>query len=120
MSVIQFTEPVVKHTTVTVQNVMIGKRQLTQRVFKQIKRESIFNPNIANKLQGDAWGYVNYFWKGDGELKYFKSKHILWITEDGELRRDLIVNKLSHWYGDFNEFAALYLITELPQLYIAV
>jgi len=116
MGVIQFTEPAVKQTTVTVQNVMIGKRQLTQRVFKQILHQEIFDEE-SNTLQGDAWGYVNYFWKG---ASGHNNKHILWITSGGELRRHLVIKDLEYWKGHKYEHAAIYLITKLPQLFIAV
>ena len=115
MSVIQFTEPEVKQTTVTVQNVMIGKRQLTQRVFKQIREAEIFGKE-ANTLNGEAWGYVNYFWKG---CSGYGCKHILWITFDGELRRCKIDKQRESWRGHKHEYAALFLLN-LPQLYIAV
>jgi hypothetical protein len=82
MSAIQFTEPSVKHTTVSVQNVYIGKRQLTQRVFKQIQHETLINKD--GTLRGEPWGYVNYYW----EHHYpYKPDHILWVTPQGELRR---------------------------------
>lgn len=75
-------------TQVTVQNVIIGKRQLTQRVFKQIQIEKVFNV-FTGGLKGEVWGYVNYFWK-ENESRKDHVKHILWVTQQGELRRDFI------------------------------
>lgn len=124
MGAIQIKEPSVKTTTVTVQNVMIGKRQLTQRVFKQIIEEDIFGDE-PNSLKGEAWGFVNY----DVNDNY---KHILWVNKDGELRRCYVHknNKSNgfeeNWYvktfwdGKINEHAAKYLVEQLPQLFIAV
>lgn len=81
MNSVQFTEPTVKHTTVSVQNVFIGKRQLTQRVFKQIQHERLIDKE--GNLRGEPWGYVNYFWENVAD----ETKHILWVTLKGELRR---------------------------------
>lgn len=81
----------VSETQVTVQNVVIGKRQLTQRVFKQIQSERFFN-GYTGELKGEVWGYVNYFWK-DNQQHSDESKHILWVTSQGELRRAFI-NKM--------------------------
>ena len=118
MSNIQFTQPSIKQTTVTVQNVIIGKRQLTQRVFKQILEREIFG-NEANSLNGEAWGYVNYFWKGCVGGNYYR-RHILWVTPEGELRRYLLINDHEYWKDHKHEYAAIYLLTKLPQLFIAV
>jgi len=82
------TNPTVRETQVTVKNVMIGKRQLTQRVFKQIQYEE-FLDIYDGKPKGEVWGYVNYFWKENDHLKN-NSKHVLWVTHDGELRRAFI------------------------------
>lgn len=78
----------VTETKVTVQNVIIGKRQLTQRVFKQILSERFFN-GYTGELKGEVWGYVNYFWKENQEYSD-KCKHVIWVTSQGELRRDFI------------------------------
>ena len=107
-------QAVIKETTVTVKNIIIGKRQLTQRVFKQIQEEYIVN-ELTGELKGEAWGYVNYFWK---KFPKDNHRHILWINENGELRRCLLP-----CYGFENkiyEHAYRYLLTKLPQLYIAV
>jgi len=81
-------KPVINETKVTVQNVMIGKRQLTQRVFRQIHQEKFLNL-YDGTLKGDIWGYVNYFWKDNKHLEG-KCKHVLWVTKKGELRRAFI------------------------------
>jgi hypothetical protein len=91
-------KPVINETKVTVQNVMIGKRQLTQRVFRQIQQEKFLNL-YDGILKGDIWGYVNYFWKDNRHLEG-KCKHILWVTENGELRRAFI-NKDSFYSDPF-------------------
>ena len=113
---VQFTEPVVKQITVTIKNVIIGKRQLTQRVFKQILERDIFGEE-ANTLNGEAWGFVNYFWKG---CTGYGRKHILWVTPDGQLRRYLLTNSFKYWKGHVHEQAARYLLSEMTQLYIAI
>lgn len=125
---LSFKEPIVKQTTVTVQNVMIGNRQLTQRVFKQIIEEDIFGEE-PNSLKGEAWGFVNYFvesrmnvWK----ISFNRYKHILWV-KNGQLRRCYVhKNYLEnddgtkrYWTDNIHEYAAIYLL-KLPQLFIAV
>ena len=123
----QVKEPTVKTTTVSVKNVMIGKRQLTLRVFKQIIDESIFG-NEPNELKGEAWGFVNYLVDGYNN----QYKHILWVNENGDLRRcyvhrnfmiscnDGTDKKKAYWSGHKHEQAAINLVIKLPQLFIAV
>ena len=123
MEAIQIKTPVVKQTTVSVQNVMIGKRQLTQRVFKQIITEDIFGKE-ENSLKGEAWGFVNY------DVKEHSHKHILWINKKGNLRRCLIrknwewdyehPGEKGWWDDSYNEHVAKYLLEQIPQLFIAV
>ena len=108
----------VKEVSVTVQNVVIGKRQLTQRVFKQIQVAPIFDRD-SEDLKGEAWGYVNYFWP-DNEYRRHQYKHILWVNKNGELRRCFVEREFSWWKGNKCEHAVIYLLTKLPQLYIAV
>ena len=127
MENVQIKTPTVKQTTVSVQNVMIGKRQLTLRVFKQILEEDIFGDE-PNSLKGEAWGFINYLVND----YYSKFKHILWVTKEGELRRCYIHRnymvyisddsneKKPYWKGHKHEHAAIFLVKKLPQLFIAV
>jgi hypothetical protein len=122
MNAIQIKTPTVKTTTVSVKNVMIGKRQLTQRVFNQIINEDIFDVEKPETLKGDAWGFVNYQQGGYHNLNDYK--HILWVNKKGELRK-CYVEKIhpqycNPWEGSTHEQAATYLVTKLPQLFIAV
>ena len=107
----------VTETTVSVKVVKIGKRQLTQRVFKQIPREEIIDQKTCS-LKGIAWGHVNYFWSS--EYHSF-SKHILWVNNKGELRRCYVVNDSVYWREhpcmDCKQLA--HDLLALPQLYIA-
>ena len=107
----------VTETSVSVQVVKIGKRQLTQRVFKQIQREEIINHKTCS-LKGTAWGYVNYFW--NTEYHAF-SKHILWVNDKEELRRSYVMNDSIYWKEHPCEKCRELAIDllRLPQLYIA-
>lgn len=111
-------ESTIKEVKVTVKNVIIGKRQLTQRVFKQIQRQGILNKKTG-ELNGHAWGYVNYFWS-DNSYCSDNYLHILWVNSQGELRRSMVPKYRWGYECEKCEHAHKYLITKLPQLYIAV
>ena len=105
-------------TTVSVQVVKIGKRQLTQRVFRQIHRYEIIDTKTCS-LRGTPWGHVNYFWPG--EYHDVHSRHILWVNNKGELRRCYVINDFIWWNQhvcDVCGHLALDLLI-FPQLHIA-
>jgi hypothetical protein len=51
--------------TIAVKVIRLGKRQLTQAVFKQLPTRHIINPEKFT-LRGKPWGVVNYHWDGCG------------------------------------------------------
>jgi hypothetical protein len=57
--------------TVTIQAMKVGKRQMTQSIFRQLPEERIVDDeNIV--LTGTPWGWVNYHWSGvDHRAKHF-------------------------------------------------
>jgi len=117
MEAVTIKQALIKETKVTVKNVVIGKRQLTQRVFRQIIEEYIVDESTG-ELRGDAWGYVNYFWRACGKYADHSTNHILWINKNGELRRCLL--RTYNYKGKIYEHTYRYLLTKLQQLYIAV
>jgi hypothetical protein len=111
------TEASITETTVSVQVVKIGKRQLTQRVFRQIHRQQIIDHKTCS-LKGIPWGHVNYFWSSE----YHTGKdHILWVNDKGELRRCYVINDYSYWATHHCHSCKklAFDLLELPQLYIA-
>ena len=74
---------------VTLKALKIGKKQMTQSVFRQLMDES---PMDLDKmaLRGTIWGQVNYYWKDCHVNDYGSSRHdhvhIVWQL-GGELRR---------------------------------
>lgn len=79
-------ETIVFKSQVSVKTVDLQKRNLTQRLFKQIEIEKCFD-EFTGQLNGTLWGYINYFW---GKEKSFKSSeyvHVLWVNKKNDLRR---------------------------------
>ncbi len=109
---------IIKEVKVTVKNVIIGKRQLTQRVFRQIQVAEVVDWKTG-KLKGQIWGYINYFWP-DNKFYKHHHRHLLWVTNTGEMRRCYLEASLKSW--DNHKYANLIksILTIIPQLYIAV
>ncbi len=61
----------IRTTTIEVQAIRIGERQMTLAVYRQIPKRSAFDDGI---LFGDVWGRVNYYW-GDCSEDHL---HIVW------------------------------------------
>ena len=80
--VITTNDVTIKQEVVEVKVLKIGKRQVTQAVFKQLLKEPIIDPNTG-ELLGEAWGSVNYH--PDCTLSG-KHVHVVW-RKGNELRR---------------------------------
>lgn len=69
--------------TVTVQVLTIGKKQVTQTLYRQLVEENVID-DATGKLKGDVWGWVNMH---VGECDEKKNHlHVIWERE-GQLRR---------------------------------
>lgn len=74
----------IQTATITIQTMVIGKRQVTLSVFRQLP-EADYLDNETGEANGTAWGTVNYYW-GDQDRDDI---HVVW--QDGErLCRDLV------------------------------
>src|SRR5262249_15538448 len=81
--------------TLPVKTMRLGKRQITQAVFRQLVREQIVDPETL-ELRGQPWGNVRYFWapcpydfegtSGAGQGYWDEHLHVVW-QRDGLLRR---------------------------------
>lgn len=98
-SVIRIDAASVATISVTIQALKIGRKQMTQSVFRQLKDEAPYD--LENlKLKGVVWGWVNYHW-GICEVRY-GHRHLVWQLGD-ELRRATVVRDLS--YGDYSHIS---------------
>lgn len=75
----------IKTATVEVKALVIGGKQVTLSVFRQLIKAPVVGD--GNRLLGTVWGHVNYFW---GECKP-DHLHIVWQKGD-ELRRACVLN----------------------------
>jgi len=96
-------------TTVSVKTILIGNRQLTQRVFRQILEEDIIDEKSMT-LKGIPWGWVHYFWEDSHKGK--NEKHVIWLNNNKELRRSYIqleniTKKFDQIFNDFLNAATL-------------
>lgn len=60
--------------TITIKTIRVGKRQLTQSVFRQLPRVDLLDEQTA-KLNGDVWGWVNYYWGQEQGGTHFVLQH---------------------------------------------
>lgn len=132
-------QPHIETLQVSVQVVRIGQKQMTQAVFRQLKKENLVNLETF-ALRGIPWGRVHYFWEDCGfstlERRYQRWEcrhyHVVWQLGQ-ELRRCCfpVDWKRSYWVdrvipdgvGFFEEAVwqeHVETIEALPQLFIAV
>lgn len=72
---------------VDVHAIRVGRKQMTQAVFRQLLPEHPFDFE-KEELRGDLWGTVNYFWKGCDEDRGYETSHLHLVWQrDNELRR---------------------------------
>ena len=124
----------IETVSISARVIRIGKRQMTQAVFRQLELEQLYDSSIE-KVKGVVWGRVNYFWDGcsHGYRGHEYSSlgdrvhlHILWQKGE-ELRRDC-VPKPDTWVGNTEEDRVLHIqhvefykaLLVAPQLFIAV
>lgn len=69
--------------SVTVQVLTIGKRQVTQALYRQLVDENVIDQDTGN-LKGEVWGWVNMHVGECNEKK--PHLHVIW-ERDGSLRR---------------------------------
>lgn len=72
----------IKTCSVEIRALVIGKKQMTLSVFRQLPSRHIIEPGVG--LRGEPWGLVNYFWDGCGESE--KHLHVVHVM-DGSLFR---------------------------------
>lgn len=106
----QTTVPVEQATkqerSVTVQVLTIGKRQVTQALYRQLVDENVIDYDTGN-LKGEVWGWVNMHVGECDEKK--PHLHTIW-ERDGQLRRACAYEQCweSAYYGELRrEFAYL-------------
>jgi hypothetical protein len=113
----QTNDVTVKRLDVSVSTIMLGSRQMTKGVFRQIKEECIFNEYGIPK--GGILGYINYFWD---EVYSYKDDHIhiIWQTPNGKLRRDFVKQPDDKFWVShpFHTQVRKLFLTELEQIYI--
>jgi hypothetical protein len=78
-----------KTASIEIKALMVNNRQLTLSTFRQIPEKEIIDYDTVT-LKGIPWGYVNYFWKDNGNET--DCWHIVW-QEGAELRRCIILKK---------------------------
>jgi hypothetical protein len=88
-------EAAVHTTEVSIQVLKVGKKQVTMGLFRQLPQRSL-TAYPRPEFVGEPWGYVNYWWDGDGRQDFTYSNpapltalHIVWTTE-GRLYRDVV------------------------------
>lgn len=103
----------IKQAVVEIKVLKIGNKQVTQAVFKQLLEEHIIDPDTG-KLQGDAWGRVNYH--ANCEHLPREHVHVVWQKGD-ELRRAaeaIGTNRgYARWREDVRLWSYQYVITRI-------
>ena len=83
--------------TITVREVKVDGKSMTQKTFRQIPEEPIIDTSTYT-LKGVPWGFINYFWVDNKDQKGKNTKHILWQKGE-ELRRCFINGYYNDEFG---------------------
>lgn len=78
--VIKASEASITTATIEIKALTIGKRQVTQAVFKQFLNGDVLCPKTC-ELVGTPWGTVNYHGTGDCVLARGEHLHVVWQHE---------------------------------------
>jgi hypothetical protein len=81
---VDFQDIKVETVKVTLKAMVIGPRQMTQSIFKQLVNEDILDQD-ALTLRGQPWGYVNYLVNESPDV----ARYIVW-QKGSELRRCIV------------------------------
>lgn len=88
-------EAAIHTTTITIRALQVGKKQMTQSVFRQLPWAELVD-DVEVKLNGVVWGHVNYRW---GEID--AGCHNFVFQKGGELYRcDFLVRSAPYQYYD--------------------
>jgi hypothetical protein len=73
----------IQTATVSVKTLVLGKKQMTLSVFRQLPRRHIIDMDEDDMLclLGEPWGLVNYFWDGCGYRVHDRPAehlHVIW------------------------------------------
>ena len=79
-------EATIQTVQVEIQTLKVGK-QVTMGLFRQLPLKELVDPRTL-KLAGVPWGYVHYWWDGDGAEARLRGKmlHVVW-QEGNALQR---------------------------------
>ena len=88
-------EATIKRATVEIKTLTVSGKQVTQAVFRQIRREPLIDWE-TRELRGVPWGQVNYHadcrdttYHEHLNLRLFDHLHVVWVHGE-ELRQDVI------------------------------
>jgi hypothetical protein len=83
-------EATVQTAQVEISVIKVGKRQVTQAMFRQIPYASLIDHETLT-LRGTPWGYVRYWWDGchPGSSYGQEGLHVLW--QDGAVLRRAVI-----------------------------
>jgi hypothetical protein len=87
-------EAAISTVAVQLKTVIIGKKQMTLSVFRQIKYEQILTDEGV--LKGHLWGHVNYWKDRNYDREWL---HVLW-QKGNELRRSI-----TYYHFDQNQYS---------------
>jgi hypothetical protein len=85
-------EATVQTVHVEIQALKVGKKQVTQALFRQLPYEDLLDTDTV-QLRGVPWGHVRYWWEGDGSIfEQGPRLHIVW-QRGNELRRAAVYER---------------------------
>ena len=112
----------IRTTEVSIRCLVIGKKQLTLSIFRQIPSSPVLDPE--GQARGKLWGRVNYAWKGcdqgkPGHGHHPDHYHVVW-QNGGRLMRDCVrqrdYTKLGYRGGDMTLETAAFRLLILKRL----
>jgi len=112
-------EATIQTVQVEIKALKIGKKQVTMGLFRQLPYAELLDPETV-QLRGVPWGWVQYWWDGDGRehLNAGTRLHVVW--QAGDVLRRAIVSDTPHpgrmgrYYNEHQEAITNWFLTSLP------
>jgi hypothetical protein len=87
--VLKTDEAMITTVSVTIQALKIGKKQMTQSIFRQLPEEPLVD-EVEVVLNGSVWGHVCYYWKGTEETE---GRHFVFQKGDRLVRCPFLIRR---------------------------
>lgn len=112
-------EATVQTVQIEIKALKVGKKQVTMGLFRQLPHTTLLDPDTV-QFRGVPWGYVNYWWDGDGAgFGRGEKLHVVWQLGE-RLHRAVVYqepdpNWMSHFRSEQQALMNAWLLLRLAE-----